>query len=168
MPIFCPRSQFLAGSSRHASRARAIFFSRTSGTDHLALIMHVLDSWLHGASVACRVGYRCNPIFQVSNPTISCILKRSARLYGDCMEPDHMVKYSLPMVTDLTKILYKKNTNFLCANPLRPYSSEGVFGRVSALCVHPCDFFLEKATIDETIGGGVLLESNLAYYTLQP
>jgi hypothetical protein len=31
----------------------------------------------------------CNLIFQVSYRTIRCILKRSARLYGDCMEPDH-------------------------------------------------------------------------------
>ena len=59
----------------------------------------------------------CTLIFQVSNRTIGCILKRSARLYGDCMEPDHMAKYSLPMLIDLTENLIKKN-NFLCANPL--------------------------------------------------
>ena len=61
---------------------------------------------------------RCNPIFQVQNRTIGCILDRSARLYGDCMEPDHMAKYSLPMLTDLTENLIQKKTNFLCANPL--------------------------------------------------
>ena len=48
---------------------------------------------------------RCILIFQVSNRTIGCILKRSARLYGDCMEPDHMAKYSLPMLTDLAENL---------------------------------------------------------------
>jgi hypothetical protein len=45
----------------------------------------------------------CTLIFQVSNRTIGCILKQSARLYGGCMEPDHMAKYSLPMLIDLTK-----------------------------------------------------------------
>ena len=47
----------------------------------------------------------CTLIFQVSNRTSVCILKQSARLYGDCMEPDHMAKYSLPMLTDLTENL---------------------------------------------------------------
>jgi hypothetical protein len=47
----------------------------------------------------------CILIFQVSNRTIGCILKRSARLYGDCMEPDHMAKYSLPVLTDLSENL---------------------------------------------------------------
>ena len=58
------------------------------------------------ASRRVRSG-RCNIIFQVSNRTIRCILKRSARLYGDCMEPDHMAKYStsLPMLTDLSENL---------------------------------------------------------------
>ena len=60
---------------------------------------------------------RCNVIFQVSNRTIGCILKRSDRLYSDCMEPDHMAKYSLPMLTDLTENLIQKKY-FLCANPL--------------------------------------------------
>jgi hypothetical protein len=58
----------------------------------------------------------CTLIFQVLNQTIGCILKRSARLYGDCMEPDHMAKYSLPMLTDLTENLISKKK--LCVNPL--------------------------------------------------
>jgi hypothetical protein len=56
---------------------------------------------------------RCTLIFQVSNRTIGCILDRSARLYGDCMEPDHMAKYSLPMLTDLTENLIRKKL-FMC------------------------------------------------------
>jgi hypothetical protein len=59
----------------------------------------------------------CTLIFQVSNRTIVCSLKRSARLYGDCMEPDHIAKYSLPMLTDLIENLIPKKTTFLCANP---------------------------------------------------
>ena len=62
----------------------------------------------------------CTIIFQVSNRTIVCILKRSASLLdGDCMEPDHMAKYSLPMLTDLTEnLLYiLKKKNFLCTYP---------------------------------------------------
>ena len=47
----------------------------------------------------------CTGIFQVSNRTIGCILDRSARLYGDCMEPDRMAKYRLPVLTDLTENL---------------------------------------------------------------
>ena len=60
----------------------------------------------------------CTIIFQVSNRTIRCILNRSARLYGDCMEPDYMAKYTLPMLTDLTENLIQK-TNFLCTKPLQ-------------------------------------------------
>ena len=56
----------------------------------------------------------CYKIFQVSNRTIGCILKRSARLYGDCMEPNHMAKYSLPVLTDLTENLIQKNQLFMC------------------------------------------------------
>jgi hypothetical protein len=56
----------------------------------------------------------CTLIFQVSNRTIGCILKRSARLYGNCMEPDHMAKYSLPMLTDLTENLISKKQLFMC------------------------------------------------------
>ena len=59
----------------------------------------------------------CTQIFQVSDRTIRCISKRSAGLYGDCMEPDHMAKYSLPMLTDLTENLIQKK-NFLCADHL--------------------------------------------------
>jgi hypothetical protein len=48
IPIFCPRSQLLAGSSH----AVAIFPNRTY---HWSLIMRFLDSWHHGASAGCRV-----------------------------------------------------------------------------------------------------------------
>jgi hypothetical protein len=66
--------------------------------------MHFLKSWLHDVRRIhlYRVGYRCILIFQISNRTIGCILlKWSARLYGDCMAPDQMAKYSLPMLTAL-------------------------------------------------------------------
>jgi hypothetical protein len=64
---------------------------------------------------------RCTQIFQVSNRTIGCILDRSARhaarlyawLYDDCMEPDHMAKYSLPMLIVLTENLIKKITFYV-------------------------------------------------------
>jgi hypothetical protein len=56
---------------------------------------------------------RCNQIFQVSNRTIGCILKRFARLYGDCMEPDHMGKYSLRMLTDLAENPIQKKKLFM-------------------------------------------------------
>jgi hypothetical protein len=46
----------------------------------------------------------CTLIFQVSNRTIRCILKRSARLYDDCVEPDYMAKYSRLQITDLQSI----------------------------------------------------------------
>ena len=98
----------------------------------------------------------------MSDRTIGCILKRSARLYGDCMQPDYMAKYSLSMLTDLTENLIQKTLLFMY-EPL--YRFEGVFGRVSAFCVHPCGFCLEKANIDETIGGEVLFCSNKGHYT---
>jgi hypothetical protein len=99
---------------------------------------------------------RCNTIFHASNRTIVCILVRSARLYGDCMEPDHTAKYSLPVLTDLIENLIQKKL-FMC---WPPDSSEGVFGRVLAFCVHPCGLFLKKANIDKTIRGKVLFGSN--------
>jgi hypothetical protein len=80
--------------------------------------MRFLDSWLHGASPDIGSA-RCNTIFQASNRTIGCILKRSARLYGDCMEPDHMAKYSLPMLTDLTENLIRKKPTFYVLTPLQ-------------------------------------------------
>jgi hypothetical protein len=61
---------------------------------------------------------RCNAVFQVSNRTIGCILDRFARLYGDCMEPDHAAKYSLPVLTDL-KISYQKKQTFYALTPLQ-------------------------------------------------
>ena len=68
------------------------------------------------------------------------------------MGPDDMAKYRLPMLTDLKKnFIHKKKSTFYL---LPPCSSEGVFGRVSAFCIHPCGFFLQKANIDETIRGG--------------
>jgi hypothetical protein len=60
----------------------------------------------------------CTQIFQVSNRTIRCISKRSARLYGDCMEPDHTAKYRLPVLTNLAENLIQKKNNFLCVDPL--------------------------------------------------
>ena len=59
----------------------------------------------------------CTLIFQVSNRTSVCILKRSARLYGDCME-DHMAKYSLPVLTDLTENLIQKKQLFYVLTPV--------------------------------------------------
>ena len=80
------------------------------GTDHLLCAF-----WTAGVTARPPdIGSgRCTPIFQVSNRTIGCILKRSARLYGDCMEPDHMAKYSLPMLTDLTENLIQKTQLFM-------------------------------------------------------
>ena len=92
----------------------------------------------------------CTQIFQVSNRTFGCILDKYARLYGDCMEPDHTAKYSLPVLTDLTENFIQKNQLFMY---WPSYSSEGVFGIVSAFCVHPCCFCLENSNIDETTGG---------------
>ena len=56
---------------------------------------------------------RCKLIFQVSNRTIRCILKWSVSLYGDYMEPYHMAKYSLQMLTDLTENLIQKKKLFM-------------------------------------------------------
>jgi hypothetical protein len=63
------------------------------------------------------------------------------------MEPNHMAKYSSPMLTDLTENLIQKTAFYI----LTTCSSKGVFERVSAFCVHPCGLYLQKANIDETI-----------------
>ena len=45
----------------------------------------------------------CTLLFPVSNRTIRYILNRSARLYGDYMEPDGTAKSKSPILTDLTE-----------------------------------------------------------------
>ena len=131
-----------------ARRTPRQFSQKVQGTDHLLCAFWTAGFTARPPDIG---SVRCTLIFQVSNRTIGCILDRSARLYGDCMEPDHTAKYSLPVLTDLTENLIQKNQLFMC---WPPYSSEGVFGRVSAFCVHPCGFCLENSNIDETIGGG--------------
>ena len=110
MPIFCPRSQFVAGSSY----AMAIFSKKMQGTNHLLCAFWTAGFTARPPDIGSTW---CTPVFLVSNRTIGCILKRSATLYGDCMEPDHMAKYSLPVLTDSTKNIIQK-TKFLCDDPL--------------------------------------------------
>ena len=43
----------------------------------------------------------CITIFQVSNRTIVCILKQSASLYGDCMEPGRDMNPTIYVLTPL-------------------------------------------------------------------
>ena len=130
-----------------ARRTPRQFSQKAQGTDQLLCAFWTAGVTPRPPDIGSASGYN---IFQVSNRTIRCISKRSARLYGDCMEPDRMAKYSLPVLTDLTENLIQKKQLFTC---WPPYSSEGVFGRVSAFCVHPCGFCLENSNIDETIGG---------------
>ena len=98
MLIFVPRSQFLAGSSH----AAAIFSNRTylGTTDHLFCAF-----WTAGFTARPpNIGsVRCTIIFQVSNRTITsrCILNRSARLYGDCMEPGRDMNPTIYVLTPL-------------------------------------------------------------------
>jgi hypothetical protein len=94
MPIFCPRSQFLAGSSDTPQQFSPI----AHNTYHLLCAF-----WTAGFTARPPDTYRVGVVYP-NIPSIKsngCILKRSARLYGDSMEPDHMAKYSLPMLTDL-------------------------------------------------------------------
>jgi hypothetical protein len=87
---------------------------KVQGTDHLLCAFWTAGFTPRPPDIG-SVG--CTGIFQGQNRTIGCILDRSARLYGDCMEPDHTAKYSLPVLTDLTENLIQK-TNFLCVDPL--------------------------------------------------
>ena len=64
MPIYCPRSQFLAGSSH----AAAVFWI---STNDLSLIMSSLDSWLHGASAGYRVDYVQHNISGIKSNNLS-------------------------------------------------------------------------------------------------
>jgi hypothetical protein len=109
MPIFCPRSQFLPDSSNATAISQ-----KAQGGGLILCAYWTAGFTVRPPDIGSASGYK---IFQVPNRTIGCILKRSARLYGDCMEPNHMAKYSLPVLTDLTGNLIRK-THFLCANPL--------------------------------------------------
>ena len=160
MPIFWPRFQFLVGSSQTA----AIFSNRTY---HWSLIMRFLDSWLHAASAGYRVGevYRYISGIKSNNWVY---FRQVCQVVCDCMEPDHTAKYSLPVLTDLTENLIQKKPTFYVLTPLWN-SSEGVFGRVSAFCVHPCGFCLEKSEYWQKYKGGkfcsVLTESTILEYS---
>jgi hypothetical protein len=99
-----------------ARRTPRQFSQKVQGTDQL-----LCDFWTAGFTPRPPdIGSaRCNTIFQGQNRTIGCILDRSARLYGDCMEPDRMAKYSLPVLTDLTENLMQKKTTFYVLTPLQ-------------------------------------------------
>ena len=87
------------------------FSQKVQGTDHLLCAFFTAGFTARSPDIGSTL---CILIFQVSNRTIGCILNRSARFYGDCMEPDHMAKYSLPMLTDLTENLIQKKQLFMC------------------------------------------------------
>ena len=103
MPIFCPRSQFLAGSS-HA----AAIFSKSAR--YWPLIMRFLDSWLDGASAGYRVCVVYPKILGIKSN--NCVYFKVVCQVVWWLEPDHMAKYSLPVLTDLTDI--RKNQLFMC------------------------------------------------------
>ena len=95
-----------------ARRTPRQFSQKVQGTDHLLCAFWTAGFMARPPDIG---SVRCIGIFQVSNRTIGCILDRSARLYGDCMEPDHMAKYRLPMLTDLTEnLIQKKKQLFIC------------------------------------------------------
>ena len=97
--------------ARHTPRQ---FSQKVQGTHHLLCAFWTAGFTARPPDIG---SVRCNGIFEGQNQTIGCILDRSARLYGDCMEPDHTAKYSLPVLTDLSENLIQK-TNFLCIDPL--------------------------------------------------
>jgi hypothetical protein len=104
---------------------------------------------------------RCTQIFQGQNRTIGCILNRSARLYGDCMEPDHTAKYSLPVLTDLTENLIREKKR-LCVDPLTVLR---VFLDASRHSAFTHVVFVWKTRIlTKLYGGKVLFYSNLGHY----
>jgi hypothetical protein len=92
------------------------FSQKVQGTDHLLCAFWTAGFTARPPDIG---SVWCNAIFQVSNRAIGCVLKRFARLYGNCMEPDHMEKYSLPVLTDLTKESYTKKKTFYLLTPLQ-------------------------------------------------
>ncbi len=96
------------GPARHTPQQ---FSQKVQGTDHLLCAFWTAGFTARPPDIGSA---RCNAVFQGQNRTIGCILDRSARLYGDCMEPDRMAKYSLPVLTDLTENLIQKNQLFMC------------------------------------------------------
>ena len=92
------------------------FSRKMQGTDHLLCAFWTAGFTARPPDIG---SVRCTIIFQVSNRTIRCILKRSARLYGDCMWSQIIwqnIAYRCAPIW--LKISYKK-TNFLCINPCR-------------------------------------------------
>jgi hypothetical protein len=67
MPIFCPRSQFLAGSSHAVAKKNF----KVQGTDHL-----LSGLWTAGLTAPAPdiESVWCPLLLQVSNTTIGCIL----------------------------------------------------------------------------------------------
>ena len=98
-----------------ARRTPRQFSQKAQGTDHLLCAFWTAGFTPRPPDIG---SVWCTQIFRVSNRTIRCISKWFARLYGDCMEPDHTAKYSLPVLTDLTEKIIQKKPSFLCVNPL--------------------------------------------------
>jgi hypothetical protein len=101
--------------ARHTPRQ---FSQKVQGTDHLLCAFLTAGSTPRPPDIILGSVW-CTQIFQVSNRTIGFILKRSTRLYGDCMGPDHMAKYSLPVLTDLTENLIEKKPTFYVLTSLQ-------------------------------------------------
>jgi hypothetical protein len=100
--------------ARHTPRP---FSQKAQGTDQLLCAFWAAGFTPRPPDIGSASGYK---IFQVSNRTIRCILKRSAKLYGDCMEPDHMAKYSLPVLTDLIEnLIQNTKKTFYVLTPLQ-------------------------------------------------
>ena len=68
-----------------ALRTPQQFSQKAQGTDQLLCAFWTAGFTARPPDIGSVL---CNLIFQLSNRTIGCILKRSASLYGDCMEPD--------------------------------------------------------------------------------
>ena len=119
---------------------------KVQGTDHLLCAFLTTGFTARPPDIG---SVWCNIIFQVSNRTIVCILKRSAKLYGDCMEcrvnfshhTDHMAKYSLLMLTDLTENLIQKKPTFYVLTPVQFW---GCFWTRLGILRSPMWFFSKK------------------------
>jgi hypothetical protein len=76
-------------SGRPARHTPPQFSQKVQGTHHLLCAFWTAGFTARPPDIG---SVWCNAIFQVSKRTIGFMLKRSARLYGDCMEPNQLGK----------------------------------------------------------------------------
>ena len=127
------------------------------GTDHLLCAFWTAGFTTRPPDIGSG---RCNLIFQVSNRTIVCILKLSARMYV-------YWSYGKIWLTDAHRFDWKSHIKKPTFYVLTPVQFWGCFSTRLGILRSPMWFFSEKSEYWRNYkGGGNLFNSNWFHYTV--